>query len=132
VAGLEAGLPLDAALTRAAPVRLPWLRERLEQVAGMLRLGADPHQAWRPLTAEPTLKPLVATAIRSSSSGIRLAANLSELAADLRADARSSRLARVQRAAVWVILPLGLCFLPAFVCLGVIPIVIGIASTLRG
>jgi pilus assembly protein TadC len=131
-AGLEAGLPLEVALTRAAPVRLPWLRERLRQVAGMLRLGAEPSQAWQALAAEPALKPLVATAIRSATSGIRMAANLSELANELRAEARAIRLARAQRAGVWVIVPLGLCFLPAFVCLGVVPIVIGIASTVSG
>jgi pilus assembly protein TadC len=108
------------------------LRERLRQVAGMLRLGAEPSQAWQALAAEPALKPLVATAIRSATSGIRMAANLSELANELRAEARAIRLARAQRAGVWVIVPLGLCFLPAFVCLGVVPIVIGIASTVSG
>jgi pilus assembly protein TadC len=131
-AGLEAGLPLEAALAGAAPVRLPWLRERLGQVAGMLRLGADPPQAWRAVAAEATLKPLAATAIRSATSGIRLAAGLSELATELRAEARAIRLARAQRAGVWVIVPLGLCFLPAFACLGVVPIVIGVASSVLG
>lgn len=127
-AGLESGLPLDAALIRATPDRLPWLRERLGQAAGLLRLGADPQQAWRPLAAHSAFRPLVATAVRSATSGVRLAANISELATVLRTEVRSTRLARAERAAVWVIVPLGLCFLPAFVCIGVIPIVIGIAS----
>jgi pilus assembly protein TadC len=34
----------------------------------------------------------------------------------------------VHRAAVWVLAPLGLCFLPAFLCLGVLPLVLGIAD----
>ena len=34
----------------------------------------------------------------------------------------------VRRAGVWVLAPLGLCFLPAFVCLGVVPLVLGIAG----
>jgi hypothetical protein len=33
---------------------------------------------------------------------------------------------------VWVLAPLGLCFLPAFVCLGVAPMVLGIARNVFG
>jgi hypothetical protein len=38
----------------------------------------------------------------------------------------------VQRAGVWVLAPLGACFLPAFVCLGVAPLVLGIAADVFG
>jgi pilus assembly protein TadC len=38
---------------------------------------------------------------------------------------------RVARASVWVVLPLGLCFLPAFVLVGVVPIVMGLLHTLH-
>ncbi len=130
-AGLLAGQPLDVALAAAAPVQLPWLSDRLRQVAAMLRLGADPSQAWQPLAGEPRLRPVAVTAIRSAASGIRLAAALTDLASELRASARAAALARAERAGVWVIAPLGLCYLPAFVCLGVVPVVIGIAESLR-
>ena len=33
---------------------------------------------------------------------------------------------------VWSLLPLGCCFLPAFVCLGVIPVIIGVAGQVSG
>ena len=36
--------------------------------------------------------------------------------------------ALTERAAVLVAGPLGLCFLPAFVCLGVLPVVVGLAD----
>ncbi|MDQ3055153.1 MAG: type II secretion system protein F, partial [Actinomycetota bacterium] len=39
---------------------------------------------------------------------------------------------RAQRAGVALMAPLGLCFLPAFVCLGVVPVVVGIASRVFG
>jgi pilus assembly protein TadC len=118
------------ALAGAAPVQLPWLGEQLRQVSGLLRLGAEPAQARATLGAEPRLRSLATVAMRSSSSGIRLAARFRELAAELRATARSTVTARAERVAVWVIAPLGLCFLPAFVCLGIVPVVIGIASSL--
>ena len=51
---------------------------------------------------------------------------LRALAADCRADGPRRRpRRRVRRAGVWVLAPLGLCFLPAFVCLGVVPLVLG-------
>ena len=35
---------------------------------------------------------------------------------------------RAQRAGIGVLAPLGLCFLPAFVCIGVVPIIVGLAG----
>jgi hypothetical protein len=29
---------------------------------------------------------------------------------------------------IWTLLPLGLCFLPAFICLGVVPVVAGVGG----
>jgi hypothetical protein len=46
-----------------------------------------------------------------------------------RSTGRARTEAAVRRAGVWVLAPLGLCFLPAFVCLGVAPLVLGIAGT---
>jgi hypothetical protein len=40
--------------------------------------------------------------------------------------------AAIRRAGVWVLAPLGACFLPAFVCLGVAPLVLGIAADVVG
>jgi pilus assembly protein TadC len=33
-----------------------------------------------------------------------------------------------QRAGVLITVPLGLCFLPAFVCLGIVPVIAGLAK----
>ncbi len=45
-----------------------------------------------------------------------------------RHDAASAADARAQRASVLIAGPLGLCYLPAFVCLGIVPIVAGLAG----
>ena len=57
---------------------------------------------------------------------------LRALAAESRASARAETEAAVRRAGVWVLAPLGACFLPAFVCLGVVPMVLGIAGDVFG
>ncbi|NUT53875.1 MAG: secretion system protein, partial [Saccharothrix sp.] len=52
-----------------------------------------------------------------------------DLAAQARAEVADEAEARAQRAAVLVAGPLALCFLPAFLCLGVVPVVIGIVGS---
>ena len=70
--------------------------------------------------------------VRAGESGAAVAPALRSLAADCRAAARAATEAAVRRAGVWVLAPLGLCFLPAFVCLGVVPLVLGIAGDVFG
>jgi Flp pilus assembly protein TadB len=125
---LRAGQPPAAALALAAPAASSRVAERLDRVAALLRLGADPAEAWRAAADEPALDPVAATACRSASSGIRLAGAFEALAAELRANLRAAALARAHRAGVLTAAPLGLCFLPSFVCLGVVPVVLGIAG----
>ena len=129
---LRTGQPVEVALLAASAAAAPRLRSELEEVSGLLRLGAAPVDAWSRVAADPRLRPLAVVAIRSADSGIRLATGWSSLATELRAEAVSAATARAAAAGTWVIAPLGLCFLPAFVCLGIAPVVVGIASGLIG
>jgi pilus assembly protein TadC len=123
---VAAGVPLPGALVAVAGAVPDALGVELERVAGMARLGAGAATAW--VGAAPALEPLARTLRRSETSGARAAPALRALAADLRASARTATDTAVRRAGVRVLAPLGLCFLPAFVCLGVVPLVIGIAG----
>jgi hypothetical protein len=60
------------------------------------------------------------------------AAPVAGLGADARADWARTATARARRAAVLVTAPMGLCFLPAFVTVGVLPVVIGLAGGVLG
>ena len=53
---------------------------------------------------------------------------MAELAEQSRQDATHAAAAAAERASVLIAGPLGLCFLPAFVCLGVVPVVAGLAG----
>jgi Flp pilus assembly protein TadB len=125
-ASLRAGQPIAAALTLAAPAAST-AAPGLLRAAGLLRLGAPAAEAWAELAADPALAPVARLAARSADSGIRLAAGLEQLAADVRAQLRSAAQSRAHRAGIWAVAPLGLCFLPAFVCLGIVPVVVGVA-----
>jgi Flp pilus assembly protein TadB len=124
---LRGGAPVSMALEHAAPGIGGPAAQTFIRAARLLRLGASPTEAWRVLEADPGLAALSAVCRRSATSGVRLAAAWEQLAVDLRADRRAVALARAHRAGVFAMAPLGLCFLPAFVCLGVIPDVVGIA-----
>lgn len=130
-AALRSGQPVGAAVSSVAPLAGPGLSDQLQQVAGLLRFGADPAQAWASLD-DPSLAPIARTAVRSAESGVRLARSFGLLAAELRDDARAAAVARAHRAGVWAMVPLGLCFLPAFACLGVLPVIVGIARGVLG
>ena len=125
-AALRSGQPVATAVAVVAPVAGDDHRERLRLVAGLLRFGADPAVAWGSLS-DSVLAPVAAAAVRSAESGLRLARGFELLAAELRDEARAAALARAHRAGVWAMAPLGLCFLPAFACLGVLPVIVGIA-----
>ena len=131
-AALRGGQPVSSALALAAPTAGPATATELTQVAGLLRLGADPVEAWRTLANDGVLAPVAQAACRSANSGIRLARGLEQVGEDIRAQVRVAAEARAQRAGVLAMAPLGLCFLPAFVCLGVVPVVVGIAKGVFG
>ena len=65
---------------------------------------------------------------RSSRAGASLTAGVDELAVEIRRRAEDLALEKAERAGVAISGPLGLCFLPAFVCLGIVPVVVGLAG----
>ena len=125
-AALRAGAPVDRAVSAVAEVLGGPLGERLDRVARSLRLGADPPEAWSHLAGITGADRLIAAAIRSSASGGALSGACTRLADDLRADRAIAAEAAARRAGVLIVLPLGLCFLPAFLLAGLVPVVIAV------
>ena len=123
---LRAGMPLVAALETVADALAGPFSDDLRIVAGLQRLGAAPATAWAELASDPDLAPVSRAVARSAESGSRLAAAFDRLAADRRSALASAGLARARSAGVVAMAPLGLCFLPAFVCLGIVPIVLSL------
>jgi pilus assembly protein TadC len=125
-AGLRAGAPVDRAVAAVAEAIGGPLGERLARVARSLRLGAEPMEAWGHIASVAGAGRMARAAIRSSASGAALAGALTRLADDLRADRAMASEAVARRAGVLIVLPLGLCFLPAFILAGVVPVLIAV------
>jgi tight adherence protein B len=122
------------------------LGERLLRVGYSLSWGVAPAYAWEQLadtSGQPTrhclittlrsppeddaaVARIVAAAKRCNDSGAALAGALTRCADELRADAAHERNARAKRAGVLLVLPLGLCFLPAFLLAGLVPVVLAV------
>lgn len=129
-AALAAGATTTAAVALAGEgVGLP-LGRQLAEVGASLRLGAAAQEAWRPMLDEPSTQQLGRLALRSSASGAAMAAACRDLAAYERQGRAVQAQVAVKRAGVLTVAPLGLCFLPAFVLVGVVPIVVGLLRTL--
>lgn len=127
---LGAGLPVDGALAAVGEAVPGPLGARLTTAAALYRLGAEPRRVWAGVPAE--LAPLGRVLVRAGESGATVVDGLRTLAAESRTAMRAHTEAAVRRAGVWVLAPLGLCFLPAFVCLGVAPLILGIAGDVFG
>lgn len=127
-AALRSGQPLAAALQLAAPAADPVTASSLTRVGRLLQLGADPDEAWRAAASVAELNSLASAARRSAQSGVRLADAFERAAVEIRRTAKANAEARAARVGVWAIAPLGLCFLPAFVCLGIVPVIAGLVT----
>ncbi|WP_211285615.1 type II secretion system F family protein [Mycobacterium timonense] len=131
---LGAGMAVSAAAAAAVPSAPAQLGRVLRRAADLLALGADPAVAWSMPPdppggpADPQIDALLRLARRSAASGAALAGGVAELADQSRSDAAHTAAAAAERAGVLIAGPLGLCFLPAFVCLGIVPVVAGLAG----
>lgn len=128
---LEAGMGVAQAAAATAPSAPPALSATLQRAADLLALGSDPDTAW-PAGGSDDLEALRRLARRSASSGSALAQGVRELAEQSRQEAVHAASAAAERTGVLIAGPLGLCFLPAFVCLGVVPVVAGLAHEIVG
>ena len=142
---LRCGMAVSTAASATAPSAPAPLARMLNRAADLLALGAEPATAWTNLPSRRVGAPglragpvdnhadaLLRLARRSASSGAALAQGVAELADHSRHEAADAASAAAERASVLIAGPLGLCYLPAFVCLGIVPVVAGLAGDVLG
>lgn len=126
---LEAGAaPADALVAVADAIGGP-VGMRLRVVSLAVRAGADLPEIAGADDADP-LAALLRAVARATVTGAPLADSVRHVAADQRERSRWQALERARRAGVQAVGPLAVCFLPAFVLVGVVPVVVGVARTL--
>lgn len=129
-AALDAGAPPMTALETVAVGMAGPLATSLRQVATAMLLGADARSAWHDVPLAAAGRPLADLAqvmSRVDEGGARVAASIRRLAGREAERAHGRALSAARRAGVYAVAPLGFCFLPAFVLLAVVPVVVGAA-----
>jgi len=100
----------------------------LAAVSAGLRLGAPPADAWGSWAEQSPWAPVAEAMARSARSGAPLADVLSDVADDLRLARTRDVQVAARAAGVRAVGPLAACFLPAYLLLGVVPVVASLAS----
>ncbi|WP_246081745.1 type II secretion system F family protein [Nocardioides litoris] len=106
--------------------------DRLVAVGARLALGVSPAQVWADLATDPELAPLGRTLARAHETGAPVVEAVARLADELAGRARGHAEDRARQVGVKAAVPLGLCLLPAFVLVGVVPVVAGLLATVTG
>lgn len=122
---LRSGMGQVEALERVSRATGGPVGRHLGAVAAALRWGRPDVEAW---SYAPAVWRPAALAWRVAAASGAAPADLVEAAAGrLRAEADRRAEAGAARAGVFLVLPLGLAFLPAFACTAVVPVVLALA-----
>ena len=87
------------------------------------RVGSSPEEAWAAVEDDPGLAVLARAVVRSHTSGAPVASAIERVAHELDQQLGAAQEDRARRVGVLAALPLGLCLLPAFMLLGIVPTV---------
>ena len=122
---LDAGSGIGRALELVAGSAAPEYHRSLRPVVSALAIGADWETAWRSSEARaPELLVLRQALGFAALTGAPSSAILYAQAARLRRERFRAAEKRAAALGVRLVVPLGLCSLPAFICLGVVPVLL--------
>ena len=102
-------------------------QDLLQHSLALLHLGGG-EQAWLALADHPLFGPIARQAAQQTRAGTSLADGMRQQAEHLRRVAADKATAGAEKVLIALAAPLTLCFLPAFVFVGLIPLAIGMAS----
>lgn len=134
VAEAESGYRADAASNGAGAAEADPVREiaaRFAAAARALREGVEPETAWRLLSVDGATAPVAAAALRASRTGAPASETVAKAARDTWNAAEQAAQAQIRAVAVRATAPLALCFLPAFVLVGIVPTALGLLTELH-
>lgn len=97
--------------------------ERLRPVIARAAMGASPGEAWAGIAGDDVLAPLGRALLRSHRTGASVVQAVERLADELEREQQASAEDRARRVGVIAAIPLGVCLLPAFLLIGIVPTV---------
>ena len=131
IAVLDAGKPPVDAFTLVARATSDPLGAEFALIAGRLSVTGEEQSVWEGLRAKPEFAALGRSFRRAGRSGMPVGRILGRLADELRRERRANSQERARSVAVMTAAPLGVCFLPAFFLIGIVPTIFGAFVALR-
>lgn len=119
---LTAGLPIPVALTLTA--------EATGDRSGLLRIARAKTIGGEDLAEDDRLRPVLDVFVFSEHTGVGPAPLIESVAGELRAASRRRRQEAAAALGVRLVIPLGVCILPAFLLLSVVAVVISLLTDL--
>ncbi|MBI4899645.1 MAG: type II secretion system F family protein [Actinobacteria bacterium] len=129
---VASGMPLRSATSAVAGAVGGLVGERLGSVVGRTATGFGDSDAWAVLREDDVLGPLARDLARASEAGTAMGTLLARHAEAARAAAQGEALARARAVGVRTIIPVSVCYRPAFVLLGVVPVIAGVLGSILG
>jgi len=127
---LDAGAGIGRSLELVAASAAPRYRDSLRPVVSALAIGADWETAWRSSAVRlPEVLELRDALGFAALTGAPSSAILYAQAARLRRERFRAAEKRAASLGVKLVVPLGLCSLPAFICLGVVPVLLALVPS---
>jgi Flp pilus assembly protein TadB len=128
---LDAGAAPERALVTVARAVGGPVAEEFLGLHHLLEVGVDPVRVWRSVARHPQLGPLGRAVVRAHESGASVSRAVHQLSAEIAERSRADVEVRARSIEVKASVPLGLCLLPAFVLLGVVPMIVGVFASMR-
>ena len=120
---LRAGADPVAGLAQVCAALPGPAADRLAPVVDRSRWGAAGAEAWHAIADDDELAPLSRAMVRSLTSGSSVVQTVERLADELARESLARAEDAARRVGVSAAVPLGVCLLPAFLLLGVVPTV---------
>jgi Flp pilus assembly protein TadB len=131
-AALRSGAAPERALGVASAALPGPAAARLAPTLAGIEVGVPLAHAWADLASDPVLGPLGRALARSLDSGAPVADAVERLADELAERSRADVEDRARTVGVRAALPLGTCLLPAFLLLGIVPVVAALLAEVLG
>ncbi len=120
-AAMEAGLPLRNATREVVSITNGPLTDDLKELLASIDLGRGDAHAWRSLRAHPVLDRVSVDLARSCDSGTMVVSSMRHHAEAARRTRRGALEAKAKTVGVKSVPPLVICFVPAFLLIGIAP-----------
>ncbi len=129
---LAAGVPMHRAVQLVAGLSPPETAEVLDGVVAQVDVGVSMRTAWHSLGDDPVWGRVAQAVARTIMTGAGLGEIVSQLGEEQRAQRQQRRIEWARATGVRAVLPITLCFLPAFLLVGVVPALASTLQTLLG